>query len=82
MLFKEVTDITIDDSILMNASGQTFVSTTIYEGPGCDGKHWEHRAVKFYTYNAYTYDTTGAVVTLEADIDHTGSASYQQLHQL
>ncbi|MGI6735027.1 MAG: hypothetical protein ACOX3C_02425 [Bacilli bacterium] len=74
-VLKEVTDITIDDSILMNASGQTFVSTTIYEGPGCDGKHWEHRAVKFYTYNAYTYDTTGAVVTLEADtFDHTGSA--------
>ena len=32
-----------------------------------DGKHWEHRAVKVYSFDAYTYDASNAEITLDSD---------------
>lgn len=64
-VLKEINDIELDESLFINDKGQTFFSTALYEGAGCDGKHWEHRAVKVYGFEAYTYDATNAVITLD-----------------
>lgn len=64
-LIHKVEDVTLDESLFINELGQTFFSSAMYEGPGCDGKHWEHRAVKVYNFDAYTYDASNAVVTLD-----------------
>lgn len=64
-LIHQVEDVTLDESLFINELGQTFFSSAMYEGPGCDGKHWEHRAVKVYNFDAYTYDASNVVVTLD-----------------
>lgn len=66
-VIKEVNDVTLDESLFINDLGQTFFSTALYEGAGCDGKHWEHRAVKVYNFDAYTYDASEVVVSLDHD---------------
>lgn len=53
-----------DTAAFVNDHGQTYFSTAIYEGPGCDGNHWEHRGVSVYGLNAYTADITADCVTL------------------
>lgn len=64
---KKIEDLELDKSLFVNEKGQTFFSTAIYEGPGCDGQHWEHRGVSVYSVKAYTLDADSAVVTLEKD---------------
>lgn len=64
-VIKKIENIELDDALFMNSLGQTFFSTALYEGAGCDGNHWEHRGLKIHSYDAYTYDATDAVITLD-----------------
>lgn len=58
----------IDERLWMNEKGQTFFSTAIYEGPECtESDHSEHRGINVYSFEAFTYDADGAVVTLDKD---------------
>lgn len=63
----EVPGLPLDESLFINEKGQTFFSTAIYEGPGCDGNHWEHRGIRLYSFDAYTYDAAGVEVELDHD---------------
>lgn len=64
---KTVTGLALNKALFVNELGQTFFSTAIYEGAGCDGNHWEHREVCVYSFKAYTKDATAAEVTLSED---------------
>lgn len=64
-LIYKVEDVVLDESLFINDLGQTFFSSAMYEGAGCDGKHWEHRGVKVYNFDAYTYDASSVAVTLD-----------------
>ena len=66
-VLKNVAGLELNKALFVNELGQTFFSTAIYEGAGCDGNHWEHREVCVYSVKAYTKDAAAAVVTLEQD---------------
>lgn len=65
-VLKKVDGLELDESLFINAKGQTFFSTAIYEGAGCDGNHWEHRGLAVFSAEVYTVDLAQAIVTLEA----------------
>lgn len=67
VVLKELTGLNIDSALFVNELGQTFVSTAVYEGGGCDGNHWEHRGVAWYSVQAYTYDITAEDVALSQE---------------
>lgn len=64
---KTVTGLALNKALFVNELGQTFFSTAIYEGAGCDGNHWEHREVCVYSFKAYTKDAMAAEVTLSEE---------------
>lgn len=66
-VLKTETGFELDESLFINAKGQTFLSTAIYEDAGCDGNHWEHRGMAVFSMQAYTYDASAAVVKLAQD---------------
>ena len=54
----------LDESLFINEQGQTYFSTAIYEQ--CDATdHHDHRGIEIYHVDAYTFDATGATITLE-----------------
>ena len=57
----------LNKDLFVNELGQTFFSTAIYEGLGCDGNHWEHRGIRIYEMDAYTYDADEAEIVLSQD---------------
>lgn len=66
-VLKSETGLELDAALFINERGQTFLSTAIYEGEGCDGNHWEHRGMAVFSMQAYTYDAASAEVTLSED---------------
>ena len=54
----------LNEDAFVNEKGQTFFSTAIYEGPGCDGNHWEHRDLSVYGVTAFNENITAESVTL------------------
>ncbi|MFA5676686.1 MAG: hypothetical protein WDA65_09245 [Christensenellales bacterium] len=64
---KKIENIDLNKSLFINENGQTFFSTAIYEGSGCDGNHWEHRELCVYSAKVLTLDAADAVITLDND---------------
>lgn len=50
--------------MFINQNGQTYLSSAIYEGNGCNGEHWNHRGLKIYDMDVFTLDATNTNVTL------------------
>lgn len=68
----EVPGLPLNESLFINELGQSFLSSAIYEGPGCDGNHWDHRGIMIHSFDAYTYDAADAVVTISPDVVYDG----------
>ena len=66
-VLKAEAGLELDSALFINEKGQTFLSTAIYEGAGCDGNHWEHRGMAVFSMQAYTYDAANAEITLSED---------------
>lgn len=54
----------LNTAAFVNENGQTYFSTAIYEGEGCDGNHWEHRGLSIYSVDAYNVDIAADDVVL------------------
>ncbi|MCI5745567.1 MAG: PT domain-containing protein, partial [Erysipelotrichaceae bacterium] len=54
----------LNERLFINSNGQTYFSTAIYEGNGCDGNHWEHRGIKLYDMAAFTLDSSNVNIEL------------------
>lgn len=54
----------LNTEAFVNENGQTYFSTAIYEGEGCDGNHWEHRGISIYSVDAYNVDIAAENVVL------------------
>lgn len=63
-VLKEVTGLAFNPDNFVNEDGQTYFSTAIYEGVGCDGNHWEHRGVAIFNVDAYNVDVAAEDVVL------------------
>lgn len=63
-VLKKVENLELDDDLFINEHGQTYFSTAIYEGKGCDGEHWNHRGLNIYSVQAYTIDAADAEISL------------------
>ena len=61
---KTISGLALNSEAFVNDKGQTFVSTAIYEGAGCDGNHWEHRGLSIYSVQAYNEDIGASDVVL------------------
>ena len=72
-------DLALDETLFVNEQGQTFFSTAIYEGPGCDEQHWEHRGMAIFSAEVYTKDASAAEITLTPEsMEYTeGTTSYK-----
>lgn len=65
-VIKSIENLALNQEAFVNANGQTYFSTAIYEGAGCDGNHWEHRGVSVYSVSAYSADIAADCVSLSA----------------
>ena len=54
----------LNERLFINQNGQTYLSSAIYEGNGCNGEHWNHRGLKIYDMDVFTLDATNTNVTL------------------
>ena len=74
----------LNEEAFVNEQGQTFFSTAIYEGPGCDGNHYEHRDLSVYSVTAFNENITADSVTLseseytyEEGVKHSPTATVE-----
>ena len=54
----------LNERLFINQNGQTYLSSAIYEGNGCNGDHWDHRGLKIYDMDVFTLDATNANIAL------------------
>lgn len=57
-------NLALNEEAFVNEKGQTFLSTAIYEGKGCDGEHYKHRDFSVYSVTAFNENITADSVTL------------------
>lgn len=70
-----VDKLSLNTEAFVNENGQTYFSTAIFEGAGCDGNHWEHRDVSIYSVDAYNVDIAAEDVVLsQTEYTYEGSA--------
>ena len=73
----------LNERLFINEKGQTFFSTAIYEGTGCDGDHWLHRGVKVYNMDVFTLNATNAEVNLsQTEFEYEEGGQYKPTVQV